>query len=211
MKMEKPGFFHSECVNKLISLPQEVIEAEFLRTFSGSSFLSDHFFLFYFDEATASAKIIHDMKYRGRYRLTREFGKILGEKILGSKPLWNADMIIPVPLHKLKKSERGYNQAERISKGMADVMRIPGNSKVMKRIKYTATQTNLSMRRRKQNIKGAFELRDPGFVKGKKIILVDDVLTTGATIVECAKLLYTAGAETVFAASLAKTLAKRDL
>lgn len=205
-KVEGKGYFHDDCLNNLISLPQEIIETEFLRTFGAGSFLSDHFFLFYFDETTPSEKIIHAIKYKGRFRLARELGRILGANILTNKSLWKADMIIPVPLHPLKKSERGYNQAERISLGISDATGIPVNSKSLKRVKYTGTQTYLSMRRRKQNIKGAFELKKPESVKGKKIIVVDDVLTTGATIVECAKLLYAAGAESLFAASLAKTI-----
>ncbi|HOJ17395.1 MAG: ComF family protein [Ignavibacteriales bacterium] len=210
-KVNNGNFFHDECIRSLSLLAEETIETEFVKTFGHDSYISDHFFLFWFDDEGASSKVIHSIKYRGRFRLARYLGQLLGEKIAASKQKWKADMIIPIPLHRLRKAERGYNQSECIGEGIMDITGISVCNNILKRIKYTGTQTQLTLRQRKLNIKGAFGLKNAAEIKGKRIIIVDDVLTTGSTLIECAKLLYIGGAEALFAASLAKTLPKRAI
>ncbi len=106
--------------------------------------------------------------------------------------LWN--MIVPVPLHPLKEREREFNQAERLSRGLARALNIPVNTKLLRRVKATATQTMLSREQRTANVHKAFSFCGRENLSGEKIILVDDVLTTGATTSACAKVLLKAGA-----------------
>ncbi len=116
---------------------------------------------------------------------------------------WQLDLIIPVPIHHLKKAERGYNQSDYLAKGLSKSLNIPYSGKMIKRIKYTESQTKLKMKERALNVSNAFKVRNAEKVKGKNILIVDDVCTTGATLLECGIALYKAGANSVFACSVA--------
>ena len=112
----------------------------------------------------------------------------------------DGQIIIPVPLHKKRLRERTYNQAELVAKKIAQYLGLPMRVDVLKRIKNTSPQTEISDRRaRRENIKNAFACARPEAVKGKTIILVDDVATTGATLNECGRALRQSGARSVIA------------
>jgi ComF family protein len=106
-------------------------------------------------------------------------------------------MIVPVPLHPLKESEREFNQAHRLACRLSDACGIPVQSKVLKRVQPTRTQTRLTRNERLENVRKAFALSGGTRLNGKQIILVDDVFTTGATTSACAKVLMDAGAADV--------------
>ena len=116
---------------------------------------------------------------------------------------WDIDIIIPVPLHHLKKAERGYNQSEFIVKGLSDKLNIPYSTKALKRVRYTETQTAFNLGEREKNISNAFKVRNKKKILGKNILVVDDVITTGSTIKECGKALLESGAKSVYACSIA--------
>jgi ComF family protein len=144
--------------------------------------------------------IIHSLKYDKKFKVGIYLGELLADSL---KQLdWRIDLIIPVPIHHLKKAERGYNQSDFIAKGLSKALNVPGSTKTVKRIRYTETQTDLNLNERAKNVEKAFKLNKPNAVKGKNILLVDDVITTGATILECAKILVNAGAKTVYACSV---------
>ena len=115
------------------------------------------------------------------------------------------DGIIPIPLHKLKERERGYNQSEDICRGISAVIQRPVAADLVKRSKYTVSQTHLTADERKKNVGDAFEIQPRQLmgIKGKCFLVVDDVITTGSTIQAIAKLLKDAGAARVIAASAA--------
>jgi ComF family protein len=117
------------------------------------------------------------------------------------------DMIVPVPLHRLKQSEREFNQAERLAWHLARATGIPLNTTLLKRVKATETQTRLKREARTANVQQAFA---PGSgdldLRGQRIVLVDDVLTTGATTDACARVLKAAGAESVIVWTLARAM-----
>jgi ComF family protein len=115
-------------------------------------------------------------------------------------------MIIPVPLHPVKKAERGYNQSYYIAKGLSLITGIPLNNKVLKRVRFTETQTALSMTERRDNIKGAFSLKRGVSLSGKTVIILDDVITSGSTVSECGRVLLKGGAQKVYAVSAALAL-----
>jgi ComF family protein len=155
-------------------------------------------------EGTLQAAI-HQLKYRGIKSIGEVLGKEVGEKIRAHREMSKADYLVPIPLHKVKQRERGYNQAEYIAAGITAVTGIPVAKDILIRARVTETQTKLNINRRRQNVGDAFQLHPKLSVdlKDKSIILVDDVITTGATMEAAASVLITAKIKAVYAASLA--------
>lgn len=116
------------------------------------------------------------------------------------------DMIVPVPLHSAKKREREFNQAERLAARFSVATQIPVNDRLLKRVEPTRTQTRLTRPQRAANVRKAFAMRGGQELHGEKIVLLDDVLTTGATTSECAKVLLAAGAGEVCVWTVARGL-----
>ena len=116
------------------------------------------------------------------------------------------DLLVPVPLHVKRLRERGFNQAHLLIRRWAKQEGIPFDGLTLSRSRWTAPQTGLSRSERRKNIKGAFSIRHPERIKGRKIVLVDDVYTTGATVNECARVLMKAGAEFVDVLTLARAV-----
>ncbi|MEA1881910.1 MAG: ComF family protein [Candidatus Marinimicrobia bacterium] len=145
-------------------------------------------------------EVIHQMKYADRARIGIEMGKIAAESF-GNSVFNNLDFITAIPLHNKKKRERGYNQAGWIAKGISNKAGIPLDLKMIKRRVYTVSQTTLDREERLQNMESAFVTSRP--LNGLKIGIIDDVLTTGATMSACAKALKENGAIHVMAMTLA--------
>ncbi len=196
-------FFCSGCSHLISKTSPERIKREYERKFASDYIISGFQSLFVFEEEGAVQKIIHEMKYQNGFLLGKMLGRITAQELIEKVKLWNADLIIPVPIHSLRKAERGYNQSLYIAKGIGAVMKIPVKSGLIKRGRYTSTQTALNLVERKANVKDAFIVKHPQKLKGKRIILVDDVITTGATITECGKVLLGNGADKVYAMSAA--------
>ncbi len=141
------------------------------------------------------------MKYRRKFLLGVFLGELLGEKIKSEFADLKIDVVVPVPLHHLRKAERQYNQSYYVAKGVSRTAGIILNKRLIKRKKPTATQTSLRISEREKNVKNAFAPEK--ILHGQTILLVDDVVTTGSTITECGKTLLAAGAAKVYAASAA--------
>jgi ComF family protein len=158
---------------------------------------------FVFEKEGSFQHIAHALKYSGIQSLGLELGRRLGEVINA----WDlrADALVPIPLHKRKLRERGYNQAELIARGVSTSTKIPVRAGLVGRKRFTQTQTALSSEERQKNVKGAFELNISDFsqIRDRTFILIDDVITTGSTIEACARELRRAGAVRVIAASSA--------
>lgn len=148
------------------------------------------------------ADAIHRFKYGGKDILGKPLGRLLAAKITLVEKI---DLIIPVPLHKNRLRERGFNQALLLAREISKAFKAKVDYMNLKRVRETAQQINLKHEERKKNVAGAFELKDAPAVKGKTALLVDDVYTTGATLIECSKVLKKAGA-TVYAATLARAI-----
>ncbi len=148
---------------------------------------------------------IHLLKYQGIKSVGVRFGQEIGKLIADDSVFSKVDYVIPVPLHKVKKRERGYNQTELICVGISGATGIVSHPSLIIRKKYTQTQTKLDLSQRKENVNDAF-IVNPKFIneiKGKTFVIVDDVITTGSTINACAKVLKENGAVNVYAASVA--------
>jgi ComF family protein len=146
---------------------------------------------------------LHAMKYGGLFTLGALFGRNLGELILSTGGQASIDSIVPVPLHSLKRIERTYNQAGEIAAGIAGILGKPVLERCIERCVHTGSQTSLSMAERRKNMNGAFR---PGRETCRgRVLLVDDVLTTGATMVAAAAALKESGASEVAFAVVAVT------
>ena len=142
-------------------------------------------FLFY-RKGSDFRRILHMLKYGGYKELGEVMGRYMSAELSSGEFFDGVDMIIPVPLHRKKQKLRGYNQSEWIASGIASVTGIPLCAECMIREKNTETQTRKSTFERWENVEGIFRLCDTVHFEGKHVLLVDDVLTTGATTVACA-------------------------
>lgn len=140
---------------------------------------------YYFSRGSKYRNLIHQLKYNRQKEIGIFLGKQIGNELLHS-PICGIDIIIPVPLHKTKRMQRGYNQSEIIANGVGSVLKKPVMTNLLYRTVNTNTQTKKSRYERWENIKDVFELQNKSFLKGKHVLLVDDVITTGATLESCA-------------------------
>jgi len=150
--------------------------------------------------------LIHLFKYKG----TRPAGKLLGSLLnqaVTAMCLPDLLIVVPVPLWSGKRNSRGFNQAEAIARTFMDFQTsssIQLDTSILVRTRETASQTGLTRHQRRANVRGAFSVRKPEKVKGRSILIVDDVMTTGTTAGECARVLRRAGAKEVFVATVAR-------
>jgi ComF family protein len=156
-----------------------------------------------FEREGASQHIAHALKYQEYRSLGLELGIKIGRLVKD----WNmkVDVIIPVPLHRIKHRERGYNQSEYIAQGIASIINKPILLNIVRRKRYTQTQTKLNLEERQKNMKDAFETlpNSPQKLHGKICLLVDDIITTGSTMNSCAREILSAGPKSIIAASAA--------
>ena len=143
--------------------------------------------------------MIHQFKYRGATRLSAPWGAALGELLRG-----RAELVLPVPLHPAAQSRRGYNQSALLARAAARAAGLPCVEDALRRTRRTATQTRLDPRARRRNLEGAFEVLRPALVRGRRVALVDDVITTGATLASAAGALRAAGAAALTAVAVAR-------
>ena len=148
--------------------------------------------------------IIHYLKYQNFKTLANRIGIFMANRLKKLEFSKEKTIIIPVPLHKTRMRERGYNQSALLCSVIASESNLPFNDQILQRIRYTQSQTKLNAAERIKNVQNAFKVSSPKEIESKIIVLVDDVITTGATINECAKELIKAGAEGVNLLSIAK-------
>lgn len=154
-----------------------------------------------FHQHDSLQKALHAMKYGGMYGLGEDFGRDLGRWISDAVPPESIDCLVPVPLHRLKHVERSFNQAEKIARGIAESFLIPVRTDLLERGRYTVSQTGLTVTARRKNLDGAFQTS--GKEVPARVLLVDDVVTTGATVIAAADALIRGGARSVSVAALA--------
>lgn len=150
--------------------------------------------------------LIHQFKYEGKKEIGITLGKLYGKNLSESEQFKNIDVIVPVPLHYKKEKKRGYNQAEIFGRGLSATLAKPISNQSLERVSLSDTQTKRSRFSRWQNVEQVFQVKTPGQLEGKHVLLVDDVVTTGSTLEACAgKILGLQGTK-VSIASIAYTV-----
>lgn len=151
---------------------------------------------------------LHRLKYRRDVGLGDVLAAQLSEYV--SALNWPVDLVVPVPLGQKRLRERGYNQVGLIARPLSLAMRIAYSSGALERVRETRSQVGLTKMERRENVSGAFRA-SPTRVKGRVILLMDDVATTGSTLSSCAEAFYTAGARDVFALTVSRALPHHGL
>ncbi|HMZ45474.1 MAG TPA: phosphoribosyltransferase family protein [Chitinophagaceae bacterium] len=201
---------HFLCIKCIAALPvtgfENVYENTIEKMFYGRLNLQYATAGFYFSKQTLMQHLMHQLKYKGNKEAGLFLGKMLGLQLLHSDKFKTIDAIIPMPISSKKIVVRGYNQAEIISQGITMVFNKPILKNVVVRIINSKTQTKQNRVERWENMKGVFEIKNKIDLEGKHILLVDDIVTTGATLEACGKVILQNGNCTLSIATVAYTL-----
>lgn len=160
---------------------------------------------FYYTTKSESSRIILQMKYFGKWSFAEYISRLYTYEIKDSGFFEGIDVIVPVPLTKKREKERGYNQSYHIAIGISEATGIPIITDAIRRVVFTESQTRKSKEERQTNVADAFRLVSSAGIEGKHVLLVDDVITTGATIFSCAGELLKGGVKCFSILSLAHT------
>lgn len=152
------------------------------KLFYGRLKLAAAFSLFYYSKGKKLQTLMHALKYRGNTDVGTLLGALLADAMVASARFNTIDMIVPLPLNKKKEFKRGFNQAAVIATAMGNELSVPVVLNNLRRDVLTETQTHKHRMERWKNVEGSFSVKDPAVFEGKHILLVDDVLTTGATL-----------------------------
>lgn len=197
------------CTRCMLDLPKSNYHLErnnpFYLKFSGRIPVKFVMTLFKFVKRGKVQHLLHALKYKNQPEIGVQLGRVYGADLLAVAYKDHFDFIVPVPLHPSKRRKRGYNQSEEFGKGLSEILEIPCTEKFLKRIRATATQTRKSKLNRWENVSEVFEVREREELKGKRVLLVDDVVTTGATLEACGEKLLKAGCGDVSIACIAAT------
>lgn len=175
------------CKRKLPATGMHLMqENRFTDRFFGRIYLQAGAAMYHFKDGNQVQHLIHQLKYKGKSRVGLQLGVDYGKLLTQSAFFKDIDVIIPVPLHPVKERKRGYNQSDYIAMGLSKTMQKPWLKKGLIRTKYGVSQTQKSRLGRYENILQSFQVGQTDTLKGKHILLVDDVLTTGATLEACA-------------------------
>ncbi len=167
-------FYHKDQKNPLFELFWGKIPVEMVASY------------YFFNKGNKVQNLVHQLKYKGRPDIGVYLGQRYGAYLRNAETFSTIDTIIPVPLHDAKKIIRGYNQAEMFAQGLSIAMKIPFDTTSFVRTAATETQTKKTKQERWENVKDKFKVVETNLLKDKHVLLVDDVLTTGATLEACA-------------------------
>lgn len=195
------------CLNcSIYNLPRtayhHIHENETFMRFAGRVSIEMATSLAYFTNEGLLQHLLHGLKYDDKKEIGTYLGAQLGYDLKQVNWQEGIDAIIPVPLHPKKEAQRGFNQAKIIAEGMGDVLNMPVYDKVLERSRFTETQTQKTREERIENMKDAFAVKEPQIISKKHVLLVDDVLTTGATLEACAQALLAISGVQVSIASI---------
>ncbi len=159
----------------------------------------------YFTKDSLVQHLLHQLKYKGNQDIGLFFGRMMGQTLAQSERMKGIDALVPLPLFASREKKRGYNQATLLCNGISEILQIPVVNNAVFRLSATETQTNKNRVERWQNMSGRFQLNYSAAITGKHILLVDDVITTGATLETCGHELLKAGDMRLSIATLACT------
>lgn len=149
--------------------------------------------LFYFEPHAETANLIYTMKYQYHPEVGEVMGRLTATEFQQAGFFDEIDEIVPIPLARSRQRQRGYNQSMEIARGVSAVTGIPVLDKAVRRLNFKGSQTHKGRWERQENVEEVFELTDPAALQGHHLLLVDDIVTTGATILACARELVKAG------------------
>ena len=159
--------------------------------------------LFYYEASSRNSNILYDLKYHDHPEIGKEMGRLMACEFAEAGFFDGIDLIVPVPLARSRERHRGYNQSRCIAEGIGSVTGLPVCDHAVRRIVFEKSQTQMGRRERQENVADVFRLVDADAVHGRHLLLVDDVVTTGATMTACARELLTAGGVRLSLLSLA--------
>jgi len=163
------------------------------KTFWGQIPLERAAALFYYEPHAETANIIYELKYKNHPEAGLTMGRMTARELQRSGFFEGIDAIVPVPLARKREHQRGYNQSLEIARGVSQITGLPILNKVVRRTAFEGSQTQKSRQERNENVEKVFELADGDSISGKHLLVVDDVVTTGATVIACGKQLTKAG------------------
>lgn len=178
------------CTECMMQLPRTMLGTDvtdniFVRRFWGTLPIVGGTAVFVYHPGSELTNIIHKMKYGNRPTLCRFMGKVMAHHAMTRQLLSTADALVPVPITQYRQRERGYNQSELLCQGISAVTSTPIITDALVRTRFDISQTALSHEERRENIRNAFTLHNADALQGKHIVLVDDIVTTGSTTIEC--------------------------
>ncbi|HOV92923.1 MAG TPA: phosphoribosyltransferase family protein [Candidatus Kapabacteria bacterium] len=202
---EQTSYICDECYHNMPFAPQsEVIMDRMFEIWNADDIAISKICSLFSVKDAKYMQLIHSLKYYSLKNIGIELGKLLGNRLL-QENMTEYEAIIPVPIHKAKERERGYNQSNYIVNGIYEVLKIPPNYKMVQRKIYTQTQTALNAEQRKSNVEHIFEINrntDKQYIINKSFLIVDDVFTTGSTLNSLALMLLDKGARKIDCATL---------
>ena len=194
-------FLCDNCFYTLEKINLELSDVKLKSINAGFNNLNNLFSLYLFQKDKPIQTLLHELKYQNKFLIGEILGKRLAKDYFPHLSKLNIDVVIPIPLHKIKKAERGYNQSYYFAKGLSNALKCKLDSKLVIRKKFTVSQTLLSKEERRANMSEAFFINKN--IPYKNILLVDDVITTGSTINACAAEIKKHHDVNIFAASIA--------
>lgn len=188
----------SLCISCNMSLPRLHLfdnpkENFIAKLFYGKAELDKVVSLLHFVPHSEVASIVYDMKYHGYANVGDGMGRIMAQEAMPSGFFDDIDVIVPLPISSGRRLHRGYNQSERLARGMSSVCGKPMERYAVIRKSFRSSQTNLTYVGRQENVSDTFMVVEPDRIRGKHVLLVDDVMTTGATVLSCACEILNAG------------------
>lgn len=187
---------HFLCLDCITSLPRTQFHLQpnnpMEQLFWGKVAINKGTAFFYYRKGSDFSKILYHLKYEGGKELGELLASAMAAEVSQTSDFFQfLDVLIPVPLHPDRLKERGYNQSEWIAKGIAKVTQIPIDAQNLVRNRFTETQTRKSVWERQENIRGVFDVKNKESLINKRVLLIDDVVTTGATLTSCGMALST--------------------
>lgn len=161
--------------------------------------------MLFFKKGSRVQTLVHRLKYNGKMELGFQLGQMLGARLIQSSLYKEIDLIIPVPLHKRRERLRGYNQSKCIADGVGEVLDVQVLSGILTKLRSTDSQTRKGRFSRYENLKSVFRITNSSVLRNRHVLLIDDVITTGATLEACGLALFAAGVSKLSIAAVAFT------
>ncbi len=195
------------CTHCRLSLPRSnshLIEIPSLADkFAGKVVVRSVYTFLKFEKGGKVQRLLHQLKYNNRPDVGQALGRLYGQELRAAQVQNVLDLLLPVPLHRRKLAQRGYNQSDTFAEGLAQALGVEWSATILNRSKFTSTQTRKTRMERFENVSGIFEVTEPERIKGKRIGIVDDVVTTGSTLESAIIELLQNGAKEVSVITLA--------